>query len=549
MGDAIVMFAELDALLEDPAFVRSPALVRMLKYLVEASAAGRGASLKSYTVAVEGLGRSPDFDSQVNTYSRVLASRLRKSLLAYYQGPGKLRPYRLEIPQGSYEVQLVSNTGTETGTSGPVPARAVAAPRWLGGRVPAARPGHLLLVVAAILAVGLAVAYWVVSAQAEARRWQTPNFPYVAVAIPLGATPAERERNAEIERTFARAITQYESVRLANRSAPGVNYVVELTPQATGTKSEVLVELVDLGRNRSLYSGRIALSDSARPGEADLLAIERTIFGLFGYAGTVTALETRTSFSADTPFECWLRFTNSVVVDGSSPDAKLKSCADDWYEQSPRHPLAAALYGWSLVSSTIGSPEGPRRDAKLREAVSVLETARSIDPGSRHAALALARAYAFSGQVDALREVAHDLASRPERNPDVRNAIGTMLVLQNDPSGEREIDTAIAFHPDPPPRYYIGKFIAAMMREDIVAAGKAIEKIEAGDQSSIWSDFLQTAYLARTGQVEAAKRVWARASSEHPLLGLFPERYLNASPTAEPVRRRMRKWLEPVLGS
>lgn len=269
MGDAIVMFAELDALLEDPAFVRSPALVRMLKYLVEASAAGRGASLKSYTVAVEGLGRSPDFDSQVNTYSRVLASRLRKSLLAYYQGPGKLRPYRLEIPQGSYEVQLVSNTGTETGTSGPVPARVVAAPRWLGGRVPAARPGHLLLVVAAILAVGLAVAYWVVSAQAEARRWQTPNFPYVAVAIPLGATPAERERNAEIERTFARAITQYESVRLANRSAPGVNYVVELTPQATGTKSEVLVELVDLGRNRSLYSGRIALSDSARPGEAD----------------------------------------------------------------------------------------------------------------------------------------------------------------------------------------------------------------------------------------------------------------------------------------
>jgi len=59
---------EMEYLLASETFRKSPKLSQLLAYLVGATLRGEGEALKSYTVAVEGLGRDPDFDAQADSY-------------------------------------------------------------------------------------------------------------------------------------------------------------------------------------------------------------------------------------------------------------------------------------------------------------------------------------------------------------------------------------------------------------------------------------------------------------------------------------------------
>src|SRR3546814_3112047 len=76
---------ELAEIERSAAFVRSPVMRRLLRFIVRESEAGRGPLIKSYTVAVDGFGRSEAFDAQQDSSSRVQIGRLRKSLESYYR--------------------------------------------------------------------------------------------------------------------------------------------------------------------------------------------------------------------------------------------------------------------------------------------------------------------------------------------------------------------------------------------------------------------------------------------------------------------------------
>ncbi len=538
-SEAASLLAELEAVVADPVFSRSPAQIRMLKYLVEASAAGEGAMLKSYTVAVEGLGRDEDFDSQTNTYSRVLAARLRRSLDAFYRGPGATREWRLDIPQGSYEVHLVPNCAVQT----PLPE-----PAQLVVRLSPLLRRRLVWAGAATVAALLlaAIAYLYFSARSDAARWQTANFPRVMVQTDASGSPGGAERMDNVGRAFEGAIRQYESVRLAERVEPETQYILALAPAGT-SRSEIQVDLIDHLRNRRLFSGTVALSGGTELTAQERQALERTVFALFGFSGVVTSLETRNSFSANTPFDCWLRFSNSVVTEGSAIDPELTDCAQDWYKQTPSHPLAGAIHAWMLGSATLTDPPGSRRDERLNEALRIAERAHALDPGSRLATMSLARTYGLLGDTEALRRMAAEVSQKGDLNPDIYSTMGLLLVLQNDMSGEAELDRALAFHPAPPSRYFIGKFIAAMMRDDPRAAGAALERIMAGDRSSYWTLYLRTAYLARTGDIVAARRFWSSGTANHPILRLYPHYVIGNAPAAPAVKQRLREWMGPVI--
>ena len=101
--------AELDWLLESGVLGRSANAVRVLRYICEESAAGRADRLKEYTIAVEALGRRPDFDPQHDTIVRVTVHVLRKRLQEVYaHGEGTTHTVRLIIPSGGYAVHFVS---------------------------------------------------------------------------------------------------------------------------------------------------------------------------------------------------------------------------------------------------------------------------------------------------------------------------------------------------------------------------------------------------------------------------------------------------------
>src|SRR4030088_3643667 len=80
--------AALERIVGSETFRSSPQLGAFLRFIVEEALAGRGASLKGYTIGVEALGRDPRFNPQIDPIGGAAATRLRRAMERYYSGEG-----------------------------------------------------------------------------------------------------------------------------------------------------------------------------------------------------------------------------------------------------------------------------------------------------------------------------------------------------------------------------------------------------------------------------------------------------------------------------
>jgi hypothetical protein len=94
--------AALDRICASGTFGTSPKLTSFLRFMVEATLSAHGGRLKGYTVGVEALGRSANFNPQIDPIVRVEAIRLRAALARYYSGDGVRDPVVIEMPRGHY---------------------------------------------------------------------------------------------------------------------------------------------------------------------------------------------------------------------------------------------------------------------------------------------------------------------------------------------------------------------------------------------------------------------------------------------------------------
>ena len=65
----------------------------------------RGEAISEYAIAVDALGRNPDFDPRADATVRVQIARLRAKLKEFYEGEGLAFPLRLSIPVGRHEIK------------------------------------------------------------------------------------------------------------------------------------------------------------------------------------------------------------------------------------------------------------------------------------------------------------------------------------------------------------------------------------------------------------------------------------------------------------
>ena len=93
---------ELESLLASGIFNRAPNLAHLLRYICEKHFAGAAEQIKEYNIAVEALGRPPNFDQKQDSIVRVEAHRLRKRLKEYYEADGASHAVTIEIPPGQY---------------------------------------------------------------------------------------------------------------------------------------------------------------------------------------------------------------------------------------------------------------------------------------------------------------------------------------------------------------------------------------------------------------------------------------------------------------
>lgn len=93
---------ELEAVLAYPPIARCPNLTKVLRYLCELHFAGKECQIREYNIGTEALGRPLEFQPRLDPIVRVVVSRLRKRLSAFYEGEGRVRPVRITVPPGQY---------------------------------------------------------------------------------------------------------------------------------------------------------------------------------------------------------------------------------------------------------------------------------------------------------------------------------------------------------------------------------------------------------------------------------------------------------------
>jgi hypothetical protein len=93
---------ELERVLESPIFEQSDRLARFLRFTVEVTLAGEGATLKEYLIGTEVYDRKPPYHPSVDSIVRSEARRLRNKLRQYYESAGKNDPVFIYYRTGSY---------------------------------------------------------------------------------------------------------------------------------------------------------------------------------------------------------------------------------------------------------------------------------------------------------------------------------------------------------------------------------------------------------------------------------------------------------------
>lgn len=78
------VFHALDEVLSSPYFCNSKRYPALLRYIVEQTLLGHGDEIKERTVGIDVFGRTPDYDTNLDTIVRYTAGEVRKRLALYY---------------------------------------------------------------------------------------------------------------------------------------------------------------------------------------------------------------------------------------------------------------------------------------------------------------------------------------------------------------------------------------------------------------------------------------------------------------------------------
>lgn len=119
--------AELDAVLASGVLGKTNNLVRLLTFVCEKYFDGETDEIKEYSIAVQALHRSQNFDPQTDTIVRVTAHSLRKRLEDYYRTEGADHAVHICLPPGHYvpifirkeELRHLDNGGSHSASAVP----------------------------------------------------------------------------------------------------------------------------------------------------------------------------------------------------------------------------------------------------------------------------------------------------------------------------------------------------------------------------------------------------------------------------------------------
>ncbi len=448
--------AQLERILTHPKFVVADQISRFLRFVVEATIAGRQDHIKQYTIAVEALGRSSDFDPQVDALVRIQAGQLRRALRRYYEVDGRDDPIRIEIPKGRYIPAFLPNLDLAQ------LSHAYAAPA-----VFASQPQELLPAVADGPALSV-LPFEFLGENKEDNYFATGLTEEIIIALTrfpdfLVIGPLNRNAIHDLPEGFQHVAQQYK-----------VRFVLDGTVRKRGQTLRLTAKLTDVINGQYLWGDAFEYNlETTSIMEVEQEIVEQVVatiaddYGVIPRALDQDRLAGRTESLAD--YEAILRFHHHFRVLSKILQVEAMTALASLVQRQPSHAQATALLG-DLIATTY--------HLGYEDSVSVLEQAEKLgrkalvlDPNCQAAHCVMALVYFLNAQRElCLEEIARVLQLNANRALYISSAAYMLAML-----GERDralelMRKAMRMNPHHPGWYYLVPFWHAYSQGDYEAA-------------------------------------------------------------------------------
>jgi len=280
----------LAKVLDWPEIARSPQLARFIDYIVRRKLDGDEQSIKAYSIAVDVLGRPPDFDPQSDPIVRVQARRLRALLEQYYRTDGAGDVVHIHLPVGRYIPDFLAAGAASKAEieqdmappQPPPPAVSVAPPRRKRGEITV--PWFVLVV--GIFAI-LALAYSLLTlgprqpVQASPAGLLSRPIASVVEFQSLTGDPADTRLAAGLAVELVTDLDQFETITTlyggsmgGSAAGNGVDYILSGIVRREGQMLQYSAILTEVVTSSVVWSKVVSLTpeEAARPDVLDYVS-------------------------------------------------------------------------------------------------------------------------------------------------------------------------------------------------------------------------------------------------------------------------------------
>ncbi|WOK38134.1 hypothetical protein [Sphingomonas sp. C3-2] len=519
---------ELESIFASSEFERAPVMRRLLGFLVRTTLAGRGDELKAYSVAVDGLGRAPDFDAQSDSYPRVQVGRLRKMLESYYLHHAPQDDIRFTIRPGSYRVHFVSAAGPAFSELPPTPLEGEQASPPIAPTPDAsideenapspqttesrrARMPFLFVLGTLTLALILcAAALWHWGWIGEQQANSTPLIEIEPIRIAGSRDAAVLAKRTEaflgvaLQRSWIVRIVDHR-VDEQGLSEPDYRLIGQVNAGPGYAGRRLFLTLWDARTGAQIWSDIISLPDDD---STITTALRRPIADLIGPFGVIASDQrVKLGGRTDTAYGCLLDYGRYVRERDPQYREPVRACVKASLDREPDNAtlLAAASFLEFDYSISGGTPAAHARGAEFaRRAV-------AADPQSAQALLADARAAMVAGQCVRGREIAHRVAELNPYSGDNLGLLGFLLYqCGNDEEAQAMLRTARTLDNELPTFYFVAEVLALAEKGQSDAAAELAQSIrQPGRGMAAQYDVVRTIASAAKGDIKEARIYWA----------------------------------------
>jgi hypothetical protein len=568
---------ELDALLATGHFRKTPKLERLLTYLAEQTLDGKGDELKSYVVGVDGLGKDPDFDPNIDSYPRVQVLRLRKMLESYYSRHDPVSDMCLYIPAGSYGVRLArrakaypalmnspndAHGANQRMRNFPGPAEdeahatifgstadTLADPVFLEKAAKRKLPNILWALLALLTLAGGYFLWWAAapSGKAAAAQSSAGESPILLFERP-GSSP-DAASQAIAEEAYAKladSIGRSWVVRLlldepqgAAAQVPKSNYRLALQlgdPQAG--ERLLYLRLTDSRSDELIWSSSARL-DSAKPLSDNL---GRSIVQLAGPFGVIAARETRAKGGTYAQgYSCLLGYLDFLNSQDRTLHKQLSECLEAPIGNARLDAVRLGLLSFHIVETA--SP--PDRRLAIAKALSLAQRAIRSDPKEAYGHFAMARIYFVSGNcAKGVLHTRHAAEANPY-DPVLLAVLGNFSALCGDAAGDRLLARAFEFR-SPGESYARLSLILAAIRsgrtDQLPALSAEVENIPGVNPA--YYHLCETLIAAALGDQQKARLQWQEFAAVSAAPDGTPDEMMQQLVLSRQVRDRIIVYLQ-----